>query len=324
MIACGLDFGTSNSAIGVFQLDVATGAVTGSFPETAAKPGNALGIAVDPRPLHHVMYVGAACHPTLPLFLGLPDGTPCKIYDLDPVTGIVTDFATLASDFIDGTYFDPTGTYLFVTERDSIGSDHAVAILRRPEVSVPNTADPQLVQRVPLANEPDGVAFHAATPKFVITNDEEGGTMTRITFPGDDYTAPPTVTTFAAGGFRGDLLQVGVDGCIHATQGRQFLTADFGTRYDDGTTTSEDSIVRICAEGGGGFEPPAGVPETVQTPGGGGQCSGTIGDFVSAVYFLHPDGTIGEFKPGGGTTYKQFHAPRGSVLGPSQAMGGRV
>ena len=29
---------------------------------------------------------------------------------------------------------------------------------------------------------------------------------------------------------------------------------------------------------------------------------------------LHPDGSIGEFKPNGGTTFKQFHAPRGSVL----------
>ena len=56
----------SNSAVGVFQLDVATGVVTGTFPQSAAKPGNALGITVDPRPGHHVVYVGAACHPTLP------------------------------------------------------------------------------------------------------------------------------------------------------------------------------------------------------------------------------------------------------------------
>ena len=31
-----------------------------------------------------------------------------------------------------------------------------------------------------------------------------------------------------------------------------------------------------------------------------GTPDGFIGDFVSAVYFLHPDGTMGEFKPGAG------------------------
>lgn len=90
--------------------------------------------------------------------------------------------------------------------------------------------------------------------------------MTRVTFPGDDYAASPTVSAFAAGGFRGDLLQVGTDGCIYATQGRDALPDDPGTRYDDGTTTTEDSIVRICADGPGGFEPPAGVRETVNPP----------------------------------------------------------
>src|SRR5438445_329070 len=45
-----------------------------------------------------------------------------------------------------------------------------------------------------------------------------------------------------------------------------------------------------------------------------GTADGNIGDFVSAVYYLHPDGTIGEFKPGNGLPYTAFHAPAGSVL----------
>ena len=103
--------------------------------------------------------------------------------------------------------------------------------------------------------------------------------MTKLTFPGDDYTDAPDVDTFASGGFRGDLLQVGADGCIYATQGRDFLATHFGTRYDDGTLNPhEDSIVRICAAGGGGFVPPPGVTETVNPPVG--QCTGVIGDFV--------------------------------------------
>jgi UDP-N-acetylmuramate dehydrogenase len=46
-----------------------------------------------------------------------------------------------------------------------------------------------------------------------------------------------------------------------------------------------------------------------------GTADGSIGDFVSAVYFLHPDGTIGECKPAsGGFSYQEFNFPVGAVL----------
>jgi UDP-N-acetylmuramate dehydrogenase len=46
-----------------------------------------------------------------------------------------------------------------------------------------------------------------------------------------------------------------------------------------------------------------------------GTPDGAIGDFVSAVYFLHPDGTMGEFKPGAGSfSYRMFSPPPGAVL----------
>ncbi len=67
----------------------------------------------------------------------------------------------------------------------------------------------------------------------------------------------------------------------------------------------------------GGIECLVGIPATI---GGAlamnaGTADGTIGDFVSAVYFLHPDGTIGECKPAGGTfSYQQFSFPAGAVL----------
>ena len=36
---------------------------------------------------------------------------------------------------------------------------------------------------------------------------------------------------------------------------------------------------------------------------------------VSAVYFLYPDGTLGEFKPGAGSfSFRMFSPPRGAVL----------
>ena len=109
-------------------------------------------------------------------------------------------------------------------------------------------------------------------------------------------------------GFRGVVLKL--EGCL----GR----ADFhGEEAVAGAGVSLSSLIREAAALNlGGIEALVGIPATV---GGAlamnaGTADGTIGDFVSAVYFLHPDGSIGEFKPGGGTTYKQFHAPRGSVL----------
>src|SRR5712692_426771 len=106
-----------------------------------------------------------------------------------------------------------------------------------------------IVQHVPMSSEPDGIAFHAVTPEFVVTSDTDG-TVTRFDFPGDDFTMPPVQSVFASGGFRGDLSQVGGDGCLYLTQD--------GTRFDDGTTSGSDSIVRICQ----GFVPPPGVSTT--------------------------------------------------------------
>jgi UDP-N-acetylmuramate dehydrogenase len=67
----------------------------------------------------------------------------------------------------------------------------------------------------------------------------------------------------------------------------------------------------------GGLECLVGIPATI---GGAvamnaGTLDGWIGDFVSAVYFLHPDGTLGEYKPGAGAYgYRSFAAPPGAVL----------
>jgi UDP-N-acetylmuramate dehydrogenase len=67
----------------------------------------------------------------------------------------------------------------------------------------------------------------------------------------------------------------------------------------------------------GGIECLIGIPATV---GGAlfmnaGTPAGWIGDFVSAVYFLYPDGTLGEFKPAAGPLgYRAFEAPPGAVL----------
>ncbi|HEX2439967.1 MAG TPA: UDP-N-acetylmuramate dehydrogenase [Methylomirabilota bacterium] len=110
-------------------------------------------------------------------------------------------------------------------------------------------------------------------------------------------------------GIRGVVLKL--EGCL----GR----ADFrGEEAVAGAGVSLSSLIREAAALNlGGIECLVGIPATV---GGAlamnaGTVDGSIGDFVSAIYYLHPDGTLGEFKPAGGAfTYRAFHAPTGAVL----------
>src|SRR6266481_5245581 len=109
-------------------------------------------------------------------------------------------------------------------------------------------------------------------------------------------------------GVRGVVLRL--EGCL----GR----AEFhGEEAIVGAGVSLSALIREAAALNlGGIECLVGVPATI---GGAlamnaGTADGNIGDFVSAVYYLHPDGTIGEFKPGNGLPYTAFRAPTGSVL----------
>ncbi len=110
-------------------------------------------------------------------------------------------------------------------------------------------------------------------------------------------------------GVRGVTLKL--EGCL----GR----ADFqGEEALAGAGVSLSGLIREAAALNlGGIECLIGIPATI---GGAlamnaGTADGWIGDFVSAVYFLYPDGTLGEFKPGPGPLgYRAFQAPPGAVL----------
>lgn len=110
-------------------------------------------------------------------------------------------------------------------------------------------------------------------------------------------------------GVRGVVLRL--EGCL----GR----AEFhGEEAIAGAGVSLSALIREAAAANlGGIECLVGIPATI---GGAlamnaGTPDGWIGDFVSAVYFLHPDGTIGEFKPAASSfTYSAFQAPDGAVL----------
>jgi UDP-N-acetylmuramate dehydrogenase len=111
-------------------------------------------------------------------------------------------------------------------------------------------------------------------------------------------------------GVRGVVLKL--EGCL----GR----AEFnGEEAVAGAGVSLSALIREAAALNlGGIECLVGVPATV-----GGAVAmnastqdGGISDFISAVYFLYPDGTLGEFKPGAGGSfsYDAFTPPTGSVL----------
>lgn len=110
-------------------------------------------------------------------------------------------------------------------------------------------------------------------------------------------------------GVRGVTLKL--EGCLGRAEFR-------GEEALAGAGVSLSGLIReAAAQNLGGIECLIGIPATI---GGAlamnaGTPDGWIGDFVSAVYFLHPDGTLGEFKPGTGAFgYRAFHPPDGAVL----------
>jgi UDP-N-acetylmuramate dehydrogenase len=110
-------------------------------------------------------------------------------------------------------------------------------------------------------------------------------------------------------GIRGVVLKL--EGCLGRVEFH-------GEEAVAGAGASLSALIREAAALNlGGIECLVGIPATI---GGAlamnaGTPDGAIGDFVSAAYFLHADGTIGELKPGGGAfTYRSFYFPPGAVL----------
>ena len=204
---------------------------TGAFIRSIGSRGNALGITTDPTN-GRVVYVAENCRFT---------GT-CDIRTVDPVTLNDVVFVSLGSadaQFVDGIYFNPDGSQLFLANRSPA--------FRATVIDRTGPTSGVLNRHIPLPAEPDGIAFHSASGDVMTLN--INSTMSRIALG-----TPDVVSLFASGGFRGDLSQVGADGCFYGTQN--------GTRFHDGGTSSANSVVRIC----GGFVPPPGVEPEDTTP----------------------------------------------------------
>ena len=110
-------------------------------------------------------------------------------------------------------------------------------------------------------------------------------------------------------GVRGVVLKL--EGCLGRTEFH-------GEEAVAGAGASLSALIREAAALNlGGLESLVGIPATI---GGAlamnaGTEDGAISDFVAGVYFLHPDGSLGEFKPGGGSFgYRAFQTPPGAVL----------
>ena len=111
-------------------------------------------------------------------------------------------------------------------------------------------------------------------------------------------------------GIRGVVLKL--EGCL----GR----AEFhGEEVVAGAGVGLSALIREAAALNlGGLEALVGIPATI---GGAlamnaGSADGVIGDLVSAVYFVHPDGTIGECKPANGQSFsmQEFNFPAAAVI----------
>jgi len=120
------------------------------------------------------------------------------------------------------------------------------------------------------------------------------------------------------GGYNVLVKDRGIRGMVIKLEGCLGRMEFHGEEVTVGGGAGLSTMIREAAALGlGGIECLVGIPATI---GGAlamnaGTQDGAIGDFVSAVYFLHSEGTIGELKPVPGTfAYRTFNFPPGAIL----------
>lgn len=110
----------------------------------------------------------------------------------------------------------------------------------------------------------------------------------------------------------------GVRGVVLRLEGALGRAEFHGEEVVAGAGVGLSALIREAAALNlGGIECLVGIPATI----GGALATnahspdGAIADFVSAAYFLHRDGTVGEFKPGAGMfVHGAMHFPPGAVI----------
>jgi UDP-N-acetylmuramate dehydrogenase len=108
----------------------------------------------------------------------------------------------------------------------------------------------------------------------------------------------------------------GVQGLVLKLQGILGRAEFSGEEAAVGAGVSLSGLIReAAARDLGGIECLAGIPSSIGAAlaGNAGTRDGTILDFCSAVYFLYPDGTLGEVRPLGHTVSQSFDLAPGAI-----------
>lgn len=151
----------------------------------------------------------------------------------------------VAGMFVDGLTFAPDGTLYAAHEPDASGA--TISAIAGPGQAEPGTRRP--LAAVP---HPDGVAVGSpsgsgsGSAPFIVVNRTDG-VITRVDLPSGRQ------TDLVRGGSRGDLIAVGPDGCLYATQSTSVLKV-----------TNADGTCRP------GDTPAPGAPPTSNPPLGSG------------------------------------------------------
>ncbi len=214
----------ATTGTGLQRIDPNTWTVTtpGNLPGiSGVGAGSSWGITVLPN--GHIVYVAGA--------------STNEIYVYDPVLQTNTLIYT-APTLIDDIQASPTGEIALAGQ----GNNSLIMI----------SSTGTLLYTVNTTDYPDGLAFgYGAAANKLFSNDNHG-TITEYDF-GAGYTSLTSTTTIASGGSYGDLAAVGPDCALYVSQyfnGGFHGSANFGTRWDNGTINNEPTIVRISSRDG--------------------------------------------------------------------------
>ena len=175
-----------------------------------------------------------------------------NIYAYNPVTFTNTLLYTSTSQ-VDDIEASPTGK-IAITGHSSPFSITVITNSGAPLITFPTP------------HAPDGLAFGdgSTSPNMLFSNNNDGSITRYKLSPG--YTSLLSTTdiatnlpqTYPVGGAYGDLASVGPDCAFYVTQyengGSNGSTPGVGTHWDNGTTTTDGSIIRIAMIGSDGLE----------------------------------------------------------------------
>lgn len=163
-----------------------------------------------------------------------------SVYMYDPVAMTNTLIYT-GTSLIDGMVAGPLGNIAVTGQSNS-----TMTVL---------TSGGSVVNSFSTLHYPDGLAFSSSPSVSILYSNNNDGTISKYVF-GPNFSGSPVITDIASGsGAYGDLASVGPDCAFYVSQfnngGYHGSINGIGTHWDNGTTNTEPSIIRI----GGGLMP---------------------------------------------------------------------